>query len=282
MIKLIRLFLIVCCCSLTVNLYAQNAIKETSKDPLTIGEVATLPSKILSENRVLNIYLPDGYTAKDTLKYPVLYVLDGSMNEDFIHIVGLTQYFNLQYTMPKTIVVGIANVDRKRDFTFPTNDKVLKRDYPTTGGSAKFMSFLEKEVQPFIEKNYNVNATKMLIGQSLGGLLATEILLKKMNLFTHYFIVSPSLWWDNESLLQDATAYITAQKDIPIYTYVSVGTEGKIMESEATKLSEILKRADKKNLKSNFNFLPDENHASILHQSITEGFKLMFPLKNYD
>src|SRR5690606_37490472 len=157
---------------------------------------------------------------------PVLYVLDGSLNEDFLHLVGLGQFYNLQFTMPKTIVVGIANVDRKRDFTFPTTDKNLKRDYPTTGGSANFISFLEKEVQPYIEANYKVNTTKMIIGQSLGGLLATEILLKRIDLFTHYFIVSPSLWWDNESLLEDAKAYISAQKDRDVYVNVSVGKEG--------------------------------------------------------
>lgn len=279
MTKLVSLSLIVLCCFSTEPLISQSTIKETSKEALSIGEVVTIPSKILSESRTLNIYLPEGYTAKDTLKYPVLYVLDGTMNEDFLHIVGLTQFFNLQYTMPKTIVVGIANVDRKRDFTFPTSDKSLKADYPTTGSSIKFITFLEKEVQPYIEKNYNVDSTKMIIGQSLGGLLATEILLKKTELFTHYFIISPSLWWDNESMLKEAEGYFKAQKDMDLYVYVSVGTEGKVMEGEATRLSEILKRSNKKKLKTDFKFLPDENHASILHRSLNEGFKLLFPLK---
>lgn len=262
--------------------YSQATITEVSKKPLDIGEVVTLKSRILSEDRVLNIYLPQNYRAQDTLTYPVLYVLDGTMNEDFLHTVGLTQFFNLQYTMPETIVVGIANVDRKRDFTFATTDRKLKADYPTTGGSAKFIEYLDREVQPYIKKNYNTNGTKMLIGQSLGGLLATEILLKRTSLFTHYLIVSPSLWWDNESLLKDAKAYFAAQKDIPLYVYVSVGTEGEVMESEATKLSEMLKRSGKKNLKTDFKFLKDENHASILHQSITEAFKLLWSLKIYD
>ncbi|MEO6347031.1 MAG: alpha/beta hydrolase-fold protein, partial [Aquaticitalea sp.] len=170
---------------------AQTILKKEASEPLTIGETVRIKSKILSEDRVLNIYLPEGYKAKDTLKYPILYVLDGTMNEDFLHIVGLTQFFNLMFTMPKTIVVGIANIDRKRDFTYPTTDKKLKRDFPTTGGSAKFISFIETELQPFIEANYPVSSTKMLIGQSLGGLLASEILLKKADLFTHYFIISP-------------------------------------------------------------------------------------------
>ena len=45
--------------------------------------------KELAEYRVLNIYLPEGYNKMDTVKYPVIYLLDDSANEDFIHIVGV-------------------------------------------------------------------------------------------------------------------------------------------------------------------------------------------------
>src|SRR5690606_8162510 len=203
---------------------AQTNLKESSKTPLTIGEVVTIESKILSESRILNIYLPDGYNAADTLKYPVIYVLDGSMDEDFLHITGLVQFYNLQMNMPKTIVVGIANIDRKRDFTFPTIDKKLKKDYPTTGGSRKFIDFLENEVQPYINANYPTINQKMLIGQSLGGLLATEILFKKPMLFTDYIIVSPSLWWDHESLLKDAKMFLGAHSKMPANVYIAVGS----------------------------------------------------------
>lgn len=256
---------------------AQTALKESSKTPLTLGEVVTIDSKILSESRTLNIYLPEGYKVSDTLKYPVIYLLDGSMNEDFIHVVGLVQFFNLQMNMPKSIVVGIANVDRKRDFTFPTIDKKLKKDFPTTGGSRKFISFLEDEVQPYINTNYATSAQKMLIGQSLGGLLATEILFNKPTLFTDYIIVSPSLWWDNETLLKDAKMFLGAHKTMPVNVFVSVGNEGEIMEREAKSLADLLKNSGKPNLKTEFLYLPKENHATILHQSINDTFKLMYP-----
>lgn len=258
---------------------AQTALKEISKVPLTFGEVVSIDSKILSESRTLNIYLPDGYNTADTLKYPVIYLLDGSMNEDFLHIVGLVQFFNLQMNMPKTIVVGIANIDRKRDFTFPTTDRKLKMDYPTTGGSRKFIDFLENEVQPYIKANYPTTNQKMLIGQSLGGLLATEILFKKPTLFTDYIIVSPSLWWDNESLLKDARMFLGAHSKMPANVYVSVGAEGEIMEREAKSLAELLKNSGKPNLNSEFLFLSNENHATILHQSVNDTFKLMYPYK---
>lgn len=245
--------------------------------PFSIGEVATIKSALLGEDRTLNIYLPDDYNDKE--KYPVIYLLDGSANEDFLHIAGLVQFFNMTFKMPKTIIVGIANVDRKRDFTFPTNLKDLKKAYPTTGGSAKFIDFVEKELQPYIKTNYKTNDTNYLIGQSLGGLLATEILLKKPDLFTNYIIVSPSLWWDDESLLKAAPALLSTQTDTKKWVYVSVGSEGKVMEKDAAGLVKALLQSGKKNMKIHFVPLPKENHATILHNSIYEAFKILYPSK---
>ncbi len=255
----------------------QNVLKESSKNPLTIGEVVKINSKILSESRTLNIHLPDGYKAEDTLKYPVIYVLDGGIDEDFIHIVGLVNFFKSHMSMPKSIVVGVANIDRKRDFTFPTMDKKLRKDFPTTGGSKNFISFLEDELQPYINAKYSTNIQKTLIGQSLGGLVATEILLKKPTMFTDYIIISPSLWWDNETLLQDAKMFLGAHKKMPVNVYVAVGAEGEIMEREAKSLADLLKNSGKENLKTEFLFLSNENNATILHQGVNNIFKLMFP-----
>ncbi|MCD9854663.1 alpha/beta hydrolase [Epilithonimonas sp. JDS] len=251
---------------------AQTSISED----LIIGKKITLDSKILNEKRTLNIYLPQTYDK--TKSYPVIYILDGSMNEDFLHLVGLQQFFNLQFKMPDFIIVGIANVDRKRDFTFHTDLKDLQNDYPTTGHSDKFIEFVEKELQPFINKNYKIDKTKYIIGQSLGGLLATEILLKKPELFTHYFIISPSLWWDDESLLNEANSLLSSQKDEERFVYVSVGkNEHKTMVKDADTLFQILKNLGKKKLKLEYNLMQDDNHATILHKSVYEGFLKLYP-----
>ncbi len=245
--------------------------------PFTIGETHTFRSQILAEKRVLNIVLPENFDKQKS--YPVIYLLDGSVNEDIIHISGLVQFFNMMYQMPDFIVVGIANTDRKRDFTFPTSLKDLKDKYPTTGGSASFIAFIEKEVLPYINSNFKTTGIKYLVGQSLGGLLATEILLKKPWLFTHYFIISPSLWWNNESLLDESKSLLQQQADTDLYVYVSVGSEGIMMESVAEKLVKVLKKSGKKNLTVDFMPLPKENHATILHNSIYEAFKIQFPYK---
>lgn len=233
---------------------------------LHIGDQHIYKSAILGEDRLLNIYKTG---ASDVEVYDVIYLLDGTLNEDFMHIAGLVQFFHMMYDMPPTIVVGISNVDRKRDFTFPTTDESLKAKFPTTGGSANFIHFLEAELQPYIENVYPTSSRKMLIGQSLGGLLASEILFKKPEMFTDFLIVSPSIWWDNHSLKS------VERKLIPPSTrvMVSVGKEGRVMKRDAKQLF----RSVKGSLSNcNFQYLKREDHATILHNAIYSSFSKMY------
>ena len=262
----------------------QKAVSSTKA--FVLGVVDEIQSKELVEKRILNIYLPEGYQQNDTTKYPVIYLLDGSADEDFIHIVGLVQFNSFEWVnqVPKSIVVGIATVDRKRDFTFPTSIEADKKRYPTTGHSDKFISFIEKELQPYIQAKYKTDANKTLIGQSLGGLLATEILIKKPKLFNKYIIISPSLWWDNASLLNQNSEIKENMFKQQTDVYIAVGKEGltpteipRVMEVDANLLTEKIKGFKNKNVKVYFDFLPLENHATIMHQAVSNSFKFLYP-----
>ncbi len=262
-------------CSMLFGLSVMVSTQKGNVKPLTIGEIRTLKSKILNEERTLNIYLPLNFNK--TKSYPVIYLLDGSMNEDFIHVTGLVQFFNQMYAMPETIVVGIANIDRKRDFTFYTDLKDLQKDYPTTGHSDQFIGFLEKELKPYIENQFKTTET-YIFGQSLGGLLATEILLKKPELFNNYFIISPSLWWDDESLLKQVPQLLTKIKDTRKFIYISVGKgEHPVMVKDAEDLYDVLKKSGKKNWTIEYKMMETDNHATILHSSLYEGLVKLFP-----
>ncbi|MDC8101836.1 alpha/beta hydrolase [Chryseobacterium rhizosphaerae] len=270
---MIKKAFIICSILLAAN-FTVSAQTATVK-PLTVGEVRTITSKTLNEERTLNIYLPQGFDK--TKSYPVIYLLDGSMNEDFIHVSGLVQFFNQMYSMPETIVIGIANIDRKRDFTFHTDLKDLQKDYPTTGHSDKFIAFLEKELKPYVESQFKTT-DKYLFGQSLGGLLATEILLKKSEMFNNYFIISPSLWWDDESLLKQAPQLLSKSPDTKKFVYVSVGEgEHPVMIKDAEAFYDVLKKAGKKNWTLEYKMMETDNHATILHRSLYEGLVKMFP-----
>ena len=59
--------------------------------PLVIGETFTIDSGILGETRRINVYLPPGYTDSRDVRIPVLYMPDGGIAEDFLHVAGLVQ-----------------------------------------------------------------------------------------------------------------------------------------------------------------------------------------------
>ena len=254
--------------------WAQTELSLSTSNPLTIGETREIKSDILNESRLLNIYLPASYTTNSNKKYPVIYLLDGAMDEDFIHVVGLVQFGSFSWVnmLPESIVVGIANVDRKRDFTYPSTNKQDTKELPTSGKSAAFIRFIEKELQPYIDSNFNTSTSKTIIGQSLGGFLATEIAIKNPELFDNYIIVSPSLWWDNESLLKVEPKSYSAKKSI----YIAVGKEGDVMERTAKALYEKINGRKKNNTSVYFSFFEKQNHGDALHLAVYDAFEKIF------
>ncbi|KAA3438596.1 alpha/beta hydrolase [Rufibacter hautae] len=273
----------------TASAFAQKktpAPKATTK-PFVLGVIDEITSKELGEKRTLNIYLPEGYNPRDTTRYPVVYLLDGSAEEDFIHVVGLFQFNNFPWIdrVPKSIIVGIANMDRRRDFTYPTTLEKDQKRYPTSGHSANFMAFIEKELQPYIEKKYRTNAAKTIIGQSLAGLFVTELLLKKPTLFSKYIIISPSIWWDNGTILNQTSPLLSASFPQKTDIYIGVGKEGlspsdipHVMEVDANLLVEKL-RTKNPQVKVYYDYLPEEDHATVTHQAIFNALRLLYPDK---
>jgi len=286
--KVTTLTSIIFCILISEVLFGQKREIDSIKiKPFVLGVIDEIQSVALSEKRILNIYLPEGYTKNDTIKYPVVYLLDGSADEDFIHVVGLYQFNNFPWInrVPKSIVVGIATVDRRRDFTYPTTIEADKKRYPTTGHSEKFINFIQRELQHYIEKNYKTDSSKTIIGQSLGGLLATEVLFKRPQLFNQYIIISPSIWWDNGSILKLSSSVLSENFKSKTDIYVGVGKEGlvpginpRVMEVDANLLAEKIKSTKSKSVTVYFDYLPDEDHATILHSAVFNALKLLHPI----
>lgn len=251
-----------------------------SKKLLTIGESVDIKSIVLNENRTINIYLPDSYSPDSSKQYPVIYLLDGSMDEDFIHIVGNVQFCSFSWIniVPESIVVGVSNIDRKKDFTYPSNVEIDQQEFPTSGKSANFIEFLGKELKPFINTNYKTNNSSTLIGQSLGGLLATQILFEQPDLFQNYIIISPSLWWDDERILKSELNKSLQDKSI----YVGVGNEGPTMTRLAQSLFNKLSIEKSKEAKLFYNYFNKQNHGDALHLAVYDAFEKIFKKRKKD
>jgi uncharacterized protein len=189
--------------------FAVAIVQAQSDNKITIGKTSQYYSKILGEQRKLWIYTPDiNSTFRDTSKhYPVLYLLDGDANfESVVGMVRNLSQVNGNTVCPEMIIVGVLNTDRARDFT-PTH---ISSDPPffdsassgKTGGGEKFVSFLEKELIPYIDSSYPTQPYKMLVGHSLGGLMVMSILVNHPTLFNSYICIDPSMWYDREKYLK--------------------------------------------------------------------------------
>ncbi len=264
-------------CTLAIALASAAAVRAQEPATLCYGEVAHLDSKALDEDRRLNILLPAGYadSGSATARYPVVYLLDGSAHEDYLHVAGLVDFFATYGVVPPSIVVGISNVDRRRDFTRPSASAEDRKTSPTSGGADRFVAFLESDLLPWVDARYRTTAGRTLIGQSFGGLLATQILLEKPALFTQYIIVSPSLWWDGEALLHGATQRVAAHPAPDRAVYLSVAREGAEMTAADTRLAAMLRDAHWPGLRVKLDTLPDETHATSLHISVYNGLKFL-------
>lgn len=246
---------------------------DTTAKPFVFGEVRHLRSAALGQDRALNIYLPDGYR-DTTATYPVIYVLDGSANEDFPHIAGLVQYMNMYELLPKSIVVGIANIgpSRYHDFTHVTQSDSDKVWIPTGGGSADFITFIEKEAQPFVTEKYRTNGKRTIIGQSLGGLLVMEILFKRPELFDEYIAVSPSLWWDDGFLAGTADLWAKTQGTPNRHVFIAMADDDDWGQPNVDKVLAAF-RTYPGAVTSHYEFFPEETHATILHRAVYRAFE---------
>ena len=245
--------------------------------PLVAGEVLTFPSQVLGQERVLNVRLPDGY-ADSTLAYPVIYVLDGGTNEDFPHTAGLVQFLNMYGLIPQSIVVGIANNGRSRyhDFTGPTQSDSDKVWISTYGGSEAFIRFLAEEVQPLVQLKYRANGHRTLIGQSLGGLLGTEVLFTRPELFDDYILVSPSLWWNNGELATQADAWVKAHAALPKRVFMASARDDAMMQPQIDAVAKAFKGA-RSPLEFQYEHFPQESHMTILHRAEYKAFEWLYP-----
>jgi len=274
--KLVSSFFTVC-----AFFWSFGAIAQTSASvdaPFVFGATHTFHSNVLGQDRVLNVYLPEGY-ADSTLNYPVIYVLDGSRNEDFPHVAGLAQYMNMYELLPNSIVVGIANAgpSRRRDFTSPTQNDSDKVWIPTHGGSAAFIDFIEKEVQPMVQGRYRTAGRRTIIGQSLGGLLAAEILFTRPELFDDYILVSPSLWWNNGALAAGAAAWVKANAAEPKRVYIASAPDDAMMQKELDQVVAAFRAHAKPPLTWWYVPFPEESHLTIHHRAVYKAFELLNP-----
>jgi predicted alpha/beta superfamily hydrolase/acetyl esterase/lipase len=212
--------------------------------PLMIGETFAIESKTLAETRRINVYLPPVYADSPNVHLPVLYMPDGGIAEDFLHVAGLVQVSVGNGTMRPFILVGIANTQRRRDLTGPTVNAEDRKIAPQVGGSAAFRRFIRTELIPIINTRYRTTPEKAIMGESLAGLFVVETLLLEPDLFDTYVAFDPSLWWNNGELVKTAATRFKATGSRKHTLYFAGSSDALQLTQQCTCESDVALRAN--------------------------------------
>ena len=244
-------------------------------EPLVIGDTFTIDSATLREVRRINVYAPPGYAESPDLRLPVLYMPDGGIAEDFLHVAGLIQVSVGNGTMRPFLLVGIENTERRRDMTGPTESAEDKKIAARVGGSAAFRTFIRTELMPRVKERYRTTSETAIVGESLAGLFVVETFLREPDLFDTYIAFDPSLWWNNQKLVDEASSVLRARQSMKKTLFLaSSGEQG--LADLARRLAEILKKGTFPALEWHYEPMPDEKHSTIYHPAALRAFRLVF------
>ena len=199
-------------------------------------------SKILPEDRTISVHLPIEYAREPERRFPVLYLQDGQnlFDNRTAYVPGHTwRAGTTADSMAATgaaeplILVGIGNTGLRRmaEYT-PT------RDARMGGGEGdRYGRLLVEELKPWVDARYRTEpeaARTGLGGSSLGGLISLYLGLKYPDVFTRLAVLSPSLWWDQRSIL----AYVAeaARPKPPLRIWLDIGTAEGLQHVQDTEL----------------------------------------------
>ena len=240
--------------------------------PLAIGETFTLRSQALAETRRINVYLPPGYAAAPDKRLPVLYMPDGGLAEDFLHVAGLVQVSVGNGTMRPFVLVGIENTERRRDLSGPTQNEEDKKVAPRVGGSATFRKFLRDELMPEVKARYRTTDESAIVGESLAGFFVIETFLVEPELFDTYIAIDPSLWWNNGSLVKSTAERLRAQANKALWFASSGEQRGDWIDRFAS----AVQANAPPGLKWHYEPMPQEKHSTIYHPAALKAFRAVF------
>jgi predicted alpha/beta superfamily hydrolase len=245
-----------------------------AQQPITIGTSFPIASAALKEQRTINVVLPPSYANSPNKRYPIVYLIDGGVDQDLLHVSGAAQLGGIWGRSSEAIIVGIETKDRRRELVGPTSDPELVKKYPTAGDSASFRKFLRDEVKPLVESSYRTSGRDIVIGESLAGLFIVETYLNDPQLFDGYAAIDPSLWWDKEALSQTAGTKIgEAQKGRALYLAMA-----KEQTEQPAAMARIVSGLEVNAHKSwCLADRPDLTHATIYQQLTPQALQFLLP-----
>jgi uncharacterized protein len=244
--------------------------------PLTFGQTFRFASAILGEQRVINVYVPPGY-ARGEERFPVLFALDGGIEEDFPHVAGVIDVSIRNEVIRPLIVVGIENTERRRDLVSKSAVEAEQRIAPHAGGTGAFRRFLREELKPEIAKRYRVSDESAVVGESFAGLFVLETFLDDPELFDTYIAIDPSVWWNGGALVKNAPDRFARWSAKPKRLFVATADAKEMQEGVGALMAALADRKPE-GVTATYEPLPAEHHATIFPVAEVRAYRALFAL----
>nr|WP_227713094.1 alpha/beta hydrolase-fold protein [Moraxella sp. K127] len=228
--------------------------------------------------------------------YPVIYVLDGNAFFGVASSIAQMNHDKPSEKNPKSLmVVGIGYPtgrafdipNRTHDYTPPSDSYPAPTGEQTAfGGADYFHAFIADELAPMLDKEFGINPNhRTLIGHSYGGLFGLYLLMARSESFDNYVIVSPSIWWNDKSILAHQKGIIATPniKNVLITLgehelnarHRSPNAPTTLENSDAFLMSEFLKNK-LPHANVTFDFNPNHAHGENAYPSIIQGVNMAY------
>jgi hypothetical protein len=282
---------------------AGSLAQPTNAAPVVIPRATQydLPSRINGQTYRIMVSLP--FMFDPAAAYPVLYVLDA--NTIFGIVTDVAHFQSFAKVTAPAIVVGIGYPTddlnewvrrRALDMTptpSPKPDKAGKN-----GGGDAFLRVIDEEVKPFLATRYKIDRSKQIIfGFSLGGLIALRNLFRNPTAFATYILASPSIWWDNKTVLADEEAFskrarsgdllltviLTSARDEQYHDndpkLLAEAQSGSRMVDNASEIAARLTALNPEKIKVFRVIFDGEIHNTVTAAAVSRGLRLALPPK---
>ncbi len=206
-------------------------LADPSGEPIIIGSAHKITSTVYGETKLLTVRLPRGYADNPDRRYPVVFSIDGGPEQDFELLAGIAAEAEFSTSFEPFILIGVRTDNRYAELTPP-----LERMDPKTltavfgermqpNGAPRFRDFLARDVIPWVTSRYRTDR-KVLTAASLGGLFVVDTLLERPEMFDDYIALTPSIWWDEGRVADEAAAKLASHAGSDRRIYITMGDEG--------------------------------------------------------
>lgn len=227
-----------------------------------------ITSEILKTTREITVVTPASFDVKKDRKYPLLLLLDGDYLVDpFAGTLSYTEYWN---DLPEVVIVGISqNKNNERS----TDCRIDKESGMPDEFGEKFLSFINAELLPYLEKKYRLSSFKIIGGHDVTAGFMNFFLYEDQPKFNAFIALSPVLPAAMDSLVPQRLSELKT----PVQYYLATA-DGDVqkLQKKIKGMDERIKKISNPALTYYFDDIASASHYSLVSYAVPESLYQIF------